>query len=385
MGKKPRVCHVITQLELGGAQDNTLTTVESLPEDRYETSLICGMGGMLDDRARTSLGSRCHFVPSLVREICPLRDTAAFFSLRKLFIEGRYDIVHTHSSKAGVIGRLAAASAGVPVILHTAHGWGFHDGQPSFLRNIFIACERVASRFTRTIVAVSDSTVRKGLDAGIGHPGQYVVVRSGIDPKPYRAPADISGLRKKFGVDPGRPLVSMVACLKPQKSPRDFLDIAARVRLDVSNVQFALAGDGEMRKDMEAGIIRQGLQDTVRLLGWRSDVPDLLRASDISLLTSRWEGLPRVFLESIAAGVPVIATRVDGAPEAVVDGVNGYLFAPGDTSGMARRISELLRAPAKLSSLRSGAASSWKDEFDIHHMVRQIDRLYQNLWQSGRA
>jgi len=183
MTRKLRVCHIITQLELGGAQDNTLTTVESLPPDRYETFLISGPGGILDDRARTRLGARCQFVPSLIREICPFRDTAAFFSLRKLFIEGRYNIVHTHSSKAGVVGRLAAASAGVPILLHTAHGWGFHDRQPALLRNIFIACERVAARFSRIIVAVSESTVRKGLDAGIGRPGQYVVIRSGIDPK----------------------------------------------------------------------------------------------------------------------------------------------------------------------------------------------------------
>ena len=315
--------------------------------------------------------------------MCPWRDVAAFLELKRLFRTGRYDIVHTHSSKAGVLGRLAARAAGVPLIFHTAHGWGFHAGQPAPVRSLFVWCERVSSRVTDRIVAVSEATVRNGLAAGVGRPAQYRMIRSGIDPRPYREATDVASIRHKMGFDPARPLITMVACLKPQKSPLDFIDLAARVRSKLPGVQFALAGDGELRVPIEASIERNRLGDTVRLLGWRSDIPDLIRASDLTVLTSRWEGLPRVFLESLAAGVPVIATRVDGGPEAVTDGVNGFLFPPGDTPAMAQRVIELMENPAGRSALREGARSSWKDDFDIRHMVGQIDRLYQERGSGG--
>lgn len=380
-----RICHVITRLELGGAQDNTLTTVESLPDDRYETFLISGPGGMLDARARDRLGPRCQFIPSLVRPVCPIRDTLAFCALKRLFRAGRYDIVHTHSSKAGVLGRLAARAAGVPIVIHTAHGWGFHDGQWAPVRQLFAACERVAARSTDRIVAVSDATSRKGLSAGIGRAEQYVVIRSGIDPRPYQTPADAVDLKRKLNLDPARPIVLMPACLKPQKSPLDFIEVAAKVKPSVPSAQFVLAGDGDLRPAVEERIRRLDVRDSVRLMGWRSDIADLLRASDLLALTSRWEGLPRVFLEAIAAGVPIVATSVDGAPEAIADGVNGYLASPGDTSGMARRISELLLDPAKHAAFKSAARSSWKEEYDIRDMVRRLDRLYQDVWTRTHA
>lgn len=377
--RRIRVCHVITQLELGGAQENTLTTVETLPQDRYETHLVCGPGGMLDARARESIGTRCHFMPFMVRPICPIRDTLAFFSLKTHFEKERYDIVHTHSSKAGILGRLAARAAGIPLILHTAHGWGFHDFQASPIRRMFIAAERVAARYTDVIVAESDVTIQMGLAAGVGRPSQYVIIRSGVDSRPYREPANVAEIRQKMGIDPSRPVVAMIACLKPQKSPQDLLEIASRVKPLVPQIQFVLAGDGELRPQMEEGITRLGLQNTVQLLGWLDGITDLLRVSDLFLLTSRWEGLPLVFLESIAAGVPIVATNVGGAPDAVTDGVNGYLFIPGDVGGMADRIVDLFRHPSKLSTLRAGVSSSWREEFDFRDGVRRIDELYQEL------
>ncbi len=379
MGKKHiRVCHVITQLELGGAQENTLALVERLPADRYETHLICGPGGILDEEVRACLGDRCIFVPSLIRRVCPIHDSLAYFSLKRIFQRERFDIVHTHSSKAGVIGRLAARAAATPNIFHTAHGWGFHDRQSAITHSLFVLVERRAARCSDVIVAVSEATRQKGLAAGIGKPEQYRVIREGIDSGLFRACADKIGLRRKLGVEQDRSIVSMIACLKPQKSPLDFVDVADRVRQKVEKVLFLLVGDGSLRGEIENEISRCGLQNTVRLLGWRRDVPDIVRASDLTLLTSRWEGLPRAVLESIAAGVPVIATAVDGTPEAVQDGVNGFLFAPGDTAGCANYISDLLLDPQKLSRLGETAASSWRDEFDLQSMVDRTDQLYRN-------
>ena len=275
MANRIRVCHVITQLELGGAQDNTLYTVQSLPQDTYETFLISGPGGIRDEDARSKLGSRCQFFPSLLRSVDPLSDFLAWRALRRHFKSARYDIVHTHSSKAGVLGRLAAASAGVPLVFHTAHGWGFHDCQPVPVRSIFVLCERLAARCTTKIIGVSESTVQKGLAAGIGSPGQYALIRSGIDPRQFREERRQNTEyrdqqkfhREKFGFRPEAPLVTMVACLKPQKAPLDFVQLAFHVRKAHPTAQFALAGDGDLRPALESRLSELGLSDAVRLLG----------------------------------------------------------------------------------------------------------------------
>lgn len=372
-----RVCHVITQLELGGAQKNVLDIVESLPQDRFETALVCGPGGMLDNEVCRRLGDRCTFVPSLVRQMSPLHDLLAFLSLRRIFSAGRYDIVHTHSSKAGVLGRLAAASTGVPLVVHTAHGWGFHDYQPAPVHGAFVAAERLSARFTDVLICEADVIVQKGLTAGVGFPHQYVVIPSGIDSAPYRAVSDVAAVRRRLGFDPNRPMAVMVACLKPQKAPLDFLEIASRVCSEIPGAQFVLAGDGDLRVAMEARLSKLGLQDSVKLLGWRHDVPDLLRASDLMLLTSRWEGLPQVFMAAIASGIPILATNVDAAPSVVQSGVNGYLFTPGDTLAMATCVVDLLRNPDKLRSLRCGSAASWNPAFESRQTVLSIARLYE--------
>ena len=373
-----RVCHVITRLELGGAQLNTLYTVSRLDRRRFEPALIAGRGGLLDDDARRIPDVPVTLIPSLVREVSPARDAVALLALTRRLRRLAPDVVHTHSSKAGILGRWAARLAGVPAIVHTIHGYGFHAGQSPRTHRLFRALEAATSRITTRFVAVSAADIRRGLEHGLFAADRVALIRSGI---PLRGMAGESALRAELRLPPHTPLAGMVACLKPQKAPLDFVRVAARVAARVPAARFVLVGDGELRPAVEAEIARLGLGGRLHMLGWRRDVPAILRALDVVVLTSLWEGLPRVIPEAMAAARPVVATAVDGVPEAVADGVTGYLVRPHDVDAAAERVAGLLDDPVNARRLGEQARGRVA-EFDIDEMVRRQEALYEELMAS---
>ncbi len=381
---------MITRLELGGAQENTLYTVRHLGEP-FRAFLACGPGGMLDDEVRRDPGVDAVFVPGLVRPIRPLRDAAALLFLRDLFLERRPAIVHTHSSKAGILGRIAARMARVPVIVHSIHGFGFNDRQPAPLRKALVLLERAVAPLTTHFVGVSRANLARGASLGIIPRGRGSLIRSGITIDPFvrageeRQRRGAAALRREIGVPAEGPLVGMVACLKPQKAPLDFVEVARLVARELPAARFLVAGDGEMRSAVKARVRAAGLEGRFHLPGWRRDLPRVMAALDVLVLTSLWEGLPRVIPEGIAAGVPVVATAVDGTTDILVDGVNGMVCPPGDITGMAGRVVLLLRDPV-LGGRLAGRARGVLPEFDIDGMVRAQEELYLDLLrESGRA
>jgi glycosyltransferase involved in cell wall biosynthesis len=384
-----RVCHVITLLELGGAQENTLYTVSHLKAP-FVPSLVCGPGGILDEDAKR-IGIRVRFVPSLARAVRPARDLAAFLALVRIFREGRPDIVHTHSSKAGILGRLAARRARVPKVVHTIHGYGFHATQSWAKRRTFLALERLAARFTDHFIAVSRANLAEGLALGLFTPHRVSLIRSGIAlgdfggaPHDPGRPVIRGGLRHELGLPEDTPIVGMVACLKPQKSPLTFVEVAARVARDVPGAVFVVAGDGELRAAVETRASELGLEGRLRLLGWRRDIPNVMASLDVLLHTSLWEGLPRVLPEAIASGVPIVATRVDGTSDILQDGSTGIVCAPGDIEGLAQGVRRLL-LDRDLGRVLAERARAVLGEFDIDEMVRSQERLYLSLLRSGTA
>jgi glycosyltransferase involved in cell wall biosynthesis len=378
-----RVLHLITRLDLGGAQQNTLFSVANHDRDRFEVELIAGRGGYLDPEARRTADARVELVPYLEHPIAPLRDLWAVLRLRDHFRRERIDLVHTHSSKAGIVGRLAAFLAGVPVVLHTVHGWSFNDTQPGSVRRLYAWLERVAGKITDRLIVVTDRDRDKGLAHGIGTISQYSLVRSGIDPELYRRPQlPRDEMRAALGFGPEHFVVGTMSCLKPQKAPLDFVGAAAEAYYASPHMRFFIAGDGELRPDVEALIEKRGVEKVVKLLGWRTDVVDLLHAMDCFLLTSRFEGLPRAVLQAMAAGVPVVATAVDGTPEVVENGVTGVLVPPGEPKVAAERLVELAAAPERARALADEARRRLGDEFDIRVMVRELDRLYLSLLEA---
>jgi glycosyltransferase involved in cell wall biosynthesis len=375
------ICHIITKLELGGAQEVALHVVSHLDPTKYRAVLISGPGGLLTEEAQRLPHVEVNILPALGRTIHPFDDLVAFVQLTKLLRQIRPSIVHTHSSKAGILGRWAAWLAGVPVIIHTIHGYGITPIQPRWVKSLLVMVERITGWITTQWVAVSQADITKGLVWGLFN-NNVLLVRPGIDPRPFQqtiANSDRERLRMELGAEPGTSLIGTVACLKPQKAPQDFVAVAKQVSAAIPQARFVLVGDGELRSHIEGLLNREGLADRVRLVGWRRDISNVMHAFDAFLLTSHWEGLPRVLLEARAAGLPIIATQVGGAEEAVANGTEAYLCTPGDCSSLAENVLHVLRKETEEGRALERSSCTFPKEFHIDEMVAQYTSLYERF------
>lgn len=385
------VVHIITTLELGGAQQNTLFTVTHLDRTRFNVVLISGSEGLLLDEARGLGDVAVHLVPELVREIAPLKDCTALLKITTILKQlrqgqeqgssgkGSCIIVHTHCSKAGILGRWAAYLAGIRCIVHSYHGFSFNRFQPPLLRAFYIFLERITSIITTVFIMVSRANIEKGIEKKIVTRDKVVLIRSGIDREQFKQEAGPAGTKKKelTGSD-AIPLIAMIACLKPQKAPLDFVKVADMVLRSASRAHFILVGDGVLRPQVERLIQQLGRDPSIVLLGWRRDVTEIMKCIDVLVLTSRWEGLPRVLPQAMSLGVPIVATGVDGSPEAVRNGVNGFVLPPGDIEGIAEKIIYLITHPDK-ARIMGEKGKLFVDEFDIWKMMAQQEKLYLDL------
>lgn len=379
---RARVVHVITMLEWGGAQENTLYTVEHLDSTRYDRVLVAGKGGMLDERAGRIPGLRILLMDDLVREVLPARDARAFLALRAFLREekrasgGDPLIVHTHSSKAGILGRAAARAARADAVVHSIHGFGFHDGQSRPMHALYVGLERMASRWTDVFVAVAEENILTGETTGILARDRCRLIRSGFDTSRFLAGSRGAG-RKILGIPESVPVVGTVAAFKPQKAPLDFVETSRRVAVEIPDSRFVMVGDGELRREAERVVAAAGLSDRFSFPGWRPEIPDMMAAFDVFLLTSRWEGLPKVVPQALIAGCPVVAAAVDGTREIVDHGVDGLLAAPGDVGAFARGVSDILSGRIRLNAGRK--RERLVREFDQVEMVRAQERIYAEL------
>jgi glycosyltransferase involved in cell wall biosynthesis len=385
---RARILHVITRLIVGGAQENTIASVARVDPGRFESHLWIGPetgaeGSLLADaRAR---GIVVRVLPNLVREISPIKDIAVTLELAWLLRRDRFDVVHTHASKAGIVGRIAARIAGVPAVVHTAHGWAFHDHMHSVRRWFFVTMERLLAHWTTRIVSVSERTTRAGLEERIGTPSSYELIRSGIPLERFGPdPARGGAVRARLGIPEGAVVVGSVGRLSPQKNPLDFVRVVEGLTHRISDVTFLYVGDGPLRETVERAIRTAGVSERVRLLGVRDDVPDLLRAMDLFILTSLWEGLPRVVPQALATGVPVVAYDVAGIEEAVVEGRNGHLVPPGEVGPMVDRVAALIVEPARRSEMSERAFTEFDRSFSEDGMIEALEQLYVGLlWRPG--
>ncbi|MBC8075797.1 MAG: glycosyltransferase, partial [Chloroflexales bacterium] len=309
-----KVLHLITHLGVGGAQDNTLHTVGGLDRARYEVHLGAGVGE--DDwvgRAR-ALADRVYLIPPLIKPIAPWHDLAALRALVALIRQERYAIVHTHSSKAGVLGRIAARLAGVPLVIHTVHGLPWSQHTPAPLRLVYQRIEAYLARHSQHLITVAESNRQELIACGVAGPAQVTTIYSGIDCAPPQPPLDRAALCHTLGLDPHKPIVGSVARLSPQKAPLDLLRAIKLVQAQIPGAQCVLVGDGPLRQQVEAAARGMG---RVLLLGSRDDVAALLPLFDVFALASHWEGLGRAVSEALLAGLPAAVTAVNGVPELV--------------------------------------------------------------------
>jgi glycosyltransferase involved in cell wall biosynthesis len=378
-GRRLRVAHVITRMIVGGAQETVLLAASLADTARFESIVVCGpqtgSEGSLHDEVRRR-GVELVVLPDLVRQVAPMTDLRVVPALARELRRLAPDVVHTNSSKAGIVGRIAARGAGVPRVLHTVHGWPFHDHQSAPVRRVWQELERRTAPLADRLVVVADADRQKGLDVGIGRPEQYVTVRSGLELSDYaRSPVVAAEVRVEMGWSESAPVIGAVNRLSPQKDPLTLVEAFAVVARRRSNARFFVAGNGPLRAQVELRVAELGLSDRVALVGLRDDVPRLLQACDVFVSASRWEGLPRTIIAAMASGVPVVATPANGVVDVVRDGVSGLVAPVAAPEPMGHAVLRLLDDHALRARVIAGAAAR-VPEFDARTMVRDLERLY---------
>lgn len=364
-GSEPRlrVLVVITRGEAGGAQVHVVDLVRSL-RDSVAFTVAVGEAGFLGDTLG-ALGVPVHLLPALHREVSPANDVAAVSALRALIRAEHPHLVHTHSTKAGLLGRLAAHLEGVPAI-HTAHAWSFSDGI-SWRRKLFaVPVEALAGRVTSRFVVVSEADREVGMRYRVARDAQVRVVHNGVTDAPPRATPD----------EDVPPVVTMVARMAAPKDHSLLLRALAGVK---HPFRLRLIGDGPDRAAVEATIASLGLADRVDLLGVRLDVAELLATSHVAALVSRQEGFPLAVLEAMRAGLPVVASDVGGIREAVEDGATGFLVARGDEAGLRSALDRLLGDPALRAGLGRAGRAAYERRFTVGHMAAGNTAVYREL------
>ncbi|NOX54216.1 MAG: glycosyltransferase family 4 protein, partial [Planctomycetes bacterium] len=335
------VVHIITRLIIGGAQENTLLTVEDQHRDYGDrVTLIAGPGlgpeGSLEERARRG-GFDLRIIDAMRREIHLGRDWRSYCEILRLLQEIRPDLVHTHSSKAGILGRAAAAQLGIPAV-HTIHGASFHVGQSRFIQAIYRRAERWAARRCQKLISVCDAMTEQYVAAGIAPREKFVTIYSGMEVEPFLTPPRPPGqVREELGLKPQQVVIGKVARLFHLKGHEFILQAAAAVVRAHPDVRFLFVGDGILRTQYERQIAESGLQRHFVFTGLVSPdrVPELIHAMDIVVHPSLWEGLARVLPQGLIAGKPVVSYDVDGAREVVLPGQTGYLLPPRSVDELA--------------------------------------------------
>ncbi|MFN7919155.1 MAG: glycosyltransferase family 4 protein [Bryobacteraceae bacterium] len=368
MSRLRKILFVITRAEMGGAQTHVVDLLRGM-QGRVDGHVATGEHGYLTETA-AAMGVPFSVLPDLVQPTHPWKDNKALLALRRVIAELRPDIVHTHTSKAGTLGRLAARLAGVPAIF-TAHSWAFSEGVSWKWKAIGIPTERLAARWTSRIINVSEANRRLALAHRVGAPGLHVTIHNGIEDSPLRATP---------GEDSAEPRVIMVARFAAQKNHRLLLDAAASL---ARPFRLVLVGDGPLRTEMEALARTLGIASRVEFTGERRDVGQLLASSHVFALATNWEGLPISILEALRAGLPVVSSDVGGVNEMVTEGGNGFLVNPGDTPGFAGVLDRLLADSAMRAHMGRASRTRFENEFTSESMIEKTLTVYQGVLSGG--
>jgi len=379
------ICHVITRLIIGGAQENTLLTCEGLHQRGHRVTLLTGPDvgpeGSLIETARSG-GYDVRVVASMHRAIQPFADIAAYRKMRRLFLDVRPDVVHTHSSKAGVLARWAARRAGVPIIVHTIHGMSFNRTQSAATRRLYRAAERRCARFTDALVSVADAMTRQSVEAGIAPADRFVTIYSGMktewyDPDRY----DRAAVRREWGFGDECVVVGSVARLFRNKGYEQLIPAIAEAAGRLGGLRFVWVGDGAQRADYERQLERLGIRPRVHLAGLvaPAEVARMIAGMDLLAHASQWEGLPRAAVQALLMAKPVISFDIDGAPEVVLPGETGMLVPLNDIDGLADAIVCLAGDAEMRDRLGQAGRRRCLDLFDRERMVEAIESLYKKL------
>jgi glycosyltransferase involved in cell wall biosynthesis len=369
-----RVAQVVTRF-IAGAGGVALRGAQALDRDRFSVTILSQDGGPLfaeAERAGLQVVRLRHMRP----ELSPSEDRRALNELKERLAEGGFEIVHTHSAKAGALGRLAAHRLGVPGIVHTLHGFPFHEFQSRIRRQAYIETERRLGRITDQFLAVGAAVAAEAIRLRIAPPERILTIASAIDPVGLEpaSPATRSAARLLIGLPASAKVVGTVGRLDYQKAPADM--VAAARGLTDADVRFVWVGGGPLRDSIQRSIDREGLASRFLLLGERDDVRRLLPAFDVFAMASRYEGLPCAVVEAIAAGIPVVATAVNAVPEVVIPGRTGLLVPPAAPDQLGRALAYLLYHPEEAAEMAVAARSALGDRFRPDELGRDLTDVY---------
>jgi glycosyltransferase involved in cell wall biosynthesis len=394
--KKVKVVHIITKLELGGAQQNTLYTVEHLDKNLFDVYLLSGRGGILDGFAKSLVknsGVKVIFISTLVREINIIKDILAFIEIFELLRKIRPDIIHTHSSKAGIVARWSAFvlnlfSKNKIKIIHTFHGFAFSKFHNFFVRIFYITLEFFTGIISDRLIFVSIDNMNTARKYNIGMVKNYVIIRCGIKINEFERVSFDNEFKKlkmqNLNLTLKEKVITTIGPFKPQKNLVDFIKMVRFVidELPDENLIFFIAGDGKQKNLLISLAKKLSVYEKIKFLSWYEDIKGLLAVTDIFVMTSLWEGLPRSAVEALVAGVPVVAYAVDGLNDIIKSGINGYLIEPKDVFNLSKKVILLIRNSDLYNQIKKNTTQTIDKSFDIDYMVLQQQNLYFELTSS---
>jgi glycosyltransferase involved in cell wall biosynthesis len=325
------------------------------------------------------LGVRVIPLPSMVRSVNPIRDLMALFSLIGIIKAEKPHIVHTHSSKAGIIGRLAAKFAGVPYIVHTPHGHVFYGHFSLLASKIFLWLENLFSKFTDRMIALTEGERDDYINFSVCNPTKLLTIHSGVKVEKFMQPnGNAIPKKRSLGLSQNGPIIGFVGWLLPIKGPGYLLKAMEYVWSDHPEASVVFVGKGDLDVKLRAETLRMNANGRVKFLGWRQDVDEIMPIFDMLVLPSLNEGMGRVLVEAMAAGKPVVASRVGGIPDLVRHGVTGFLVPPADEKALADGIKKLLSDPEKAFVMGIQGRKFCK-QFSLEAMIQKLDDLYSDL------
>lgn len=379
--KRFRVAEIV-EATAGGTRRHVTDVVCHLDPARFDVTVLGATlrdPGYADDIRMMREHGAEFFSVNMVRNISPLRDLAAFVRIRRLLRGGRFDLVHAHSSKAGFLGRLAARSLGMRAVVYTPHTFPFQMGVGPVHRALYRLLERAAAGFTDRYVCVCRQEAEAGLAAGLPMAGKYEVIENGLPASAFARTGDRAAARIALGLKPEDVAVGTVGRFEPQKGLPDLVEAAATVIPRNPRARFVIVGEGTLMPGIENLIDRFGLGDRFILPGALVDAASVYAALDIFVLPSRWESLPYALLEAMAAGNAIVATRVGGVPDAIVDGVTGRLVPPADPAALAEVVHGLIQSPGLRQSLGGAARERALQRYRLETMMAKLENLYATL------
>jgi glycosyltransferase involved in cell wall biosynthesis len=362
---------------ISGSGINTFLSMRGMDRGIYEAELACAPGGRLVDLVQNH-NMRVRTFDNLVQALHPVRDIVALMNLIFFLKKNRYHIVHTHNSKAGFLGRLAAKLSGVPVIVHTVHGFAFHDQEPIWRQNLFRNLERRASHWCDKMIFISQPLIDWALREGIVTEDKTVKIYSGIELDQFRPVTEDTknSIRSKWRIGQEDVVIGVVSKLWEGKGHAILIEAIKELRKEIQNIRLVIVGEGYLNNELRNLVHMLGLSDSVLFTGFQMDVSEIMATFDIAVLPSFFEGMGRVLLEAMAMEKPVVASRVGGIPDLVEHGVNGFLVSPGDVLELSNAIKKIVIDKKLALEMSKKGRKRITEHFSAEAMVQSIEKVY---------